>query len=197
MVELLRALRWHLHHWDVALSYRWALRREPATRPAGYWFARLCAHMGDGWLWGLVAWLLWRRWNTGGDSAADGVNRRWMLAAWVVNMLATAGLTLWIKHHIRRPRPGVARLMYGRGPDIHSFPSGHAARLGTISVWASSLLPGWGRLAWPLAALIGWSRVRLGIHYVGDVFAGFLLGAGLAWLFRRHLPSLPIFRRIG
>jgi undecaprenyl-diphosphatase len=42
-----------------------------------------------------------------------------------------------------------------------------------------------------LAAAIAYSRVYLGVHYVGDVFFGAMLGLGIAhglmWMYRRWL----------
>jgi undecaprenyl-diphosphatase len=74
--------------------------------------------------------------------------------------------------------------------DGYSFPSGHATGTATImvlSAWMVTrwLISGWtGRvIVWALAIgsalLIGYSRVYLGVHYVSDVLAGWLLG--LAW----------------
>ncbi|RMD59279.1 phosphatase PAP2 family protein, partial [Candidatus Parcubacteria bacterium] len=66
------------------------------------------------------------------------------------------------------------------------FPSGHGARVGVNLVWLPHLVPG-GRLWAPLLALwIGWSRVALGIHYVGDVVAGCLVGMVIGVWTRRE-----------
>jgi len=74
--------------------------------------------------------------------------------------------------------------------DGYSFPSGHAtgtAAIMVLSAWIVTrwLLTGWtGRVViWTVAIgsalVIGYSRVYLGVHYVSDVLAGWLLG--LAW----------------
>jgi undecaprenyl-diphosphatase len=71
----------------------------------------------------------------------------------------------------------------------NSFPSGHA--LGSIVAYGALLLvflpamaPRWRRPAIGIVAtivvLIGFTRIALGVHFVSDVLAGWLLG--LAWL---------------
>lgn len=112
--------------------------------------------------------------------------RAWLLAgAWV---LGTAGVGLWVrilKLGLGRDRPEV-RWALEQG---YSFPSGHSA--GTLVcygllTWMALVLlrPAHPRRWMALAAAavlgVGASRVLLGVHYVSDVLAGWLLG--LAWL---------------
>jgi len=71
-----------------------------------------------------------------------------------------------------------------------SFPSGHAsasvALYGALALLAARRLRSWWArcacigAAAALAALIGFSRLYLGVHYLSDVLAGFSLG--LVWL---------------
>lgn len=178
MRSFLRNLLWRVHHYDVALSHR-------ITRgaPAGRLLALLGAHLGDSLLWAaLFAWL-WRA--AAGVAPVERAGRRRLLAAWLATVLAANGLTLAVKRFVRRARPGSGLLLYGAGPDVHSFPSGHATRMAAIGVWGLPVFGRRGWLVWPMAAAIGWSRVRLGIHYVGDIAAGAALGAGVGWVGRR------------
>lgn len=86
-----------------------------------------------------------------------------------------------LKRTIARPRPrlptGAQSLI--ESPDRFSFPSGHAAAalsvaLGLAAV-APLLLDPWILLA---GLLVGISRCYLGVHYPGDVLAGWLLALG-------------------
>ena len=78
-----------------------------------------------------------------------------------------------------------------------SFPSNHAANAAAL---VAALGVGIPRSLWlcvPAAALVGLSRVYLGMHYPSDVLAGYVVGAacGLAWgllarrLARRYLKD--------
>jgi len=174
---------WRLHQCDVALSYRLALRTdEDKRRPLPYWIALFCAHLGDSWLWVIIAGFCFKRAYV--DRNKDEGRRVNQLATWVVSVISATIITLLVKRQVRRTRPGKGTLLYGSGPDVHSFPSGHAVRLATIAMWGEILVPGRGWLAWPLLLIVGWSRVALGIHYVGDVVAGVVLGSVVGIFFR-------------
>ncbi|MDQ3250612.1 MAG: phosphatase PAP2 family protein [Chloroflexota bacterium] len=178
------SLLWRAHHWDVALSYRIALpQAETQPRSPLYWPALVGAHLGDSWLWALVAGFFFRHAHT--QRNVDGGRRTRLVAGWVATIILSTVVTLLLKRGVRRTRPGSARLLYGWGVDVHSFPSGHAARLSTIAVWSCLLLPAGGNLAWLLALIVGWSRVALGIHYVGDVVAGYAVGSLIGIMSRR------------
>ena len=112
--------------------------------------------------------------------------RRWA----EVGVLAVGLLAIFIGVHelkdaVGRPRPE-GGLVDTEGS---SFPSGHAA-YSTFYVWLAvtivvRLRPGMARGALViaagivLAALIGLSRVYLGVHYMSDVSAGWALGAAV------------------
>ena len=83
-----------------------------------------------------------------------------------------------LKRTISRPRPhlpvGVVSLI--QAPDRFSFPSGHSAAALAAALAIATYLP--GLLALPvilLGLLVGVSRSYLGVHYPGDVLAGWLL----------------------
>jgi membrane-associated phospholipid phosphatase len=114
-----------------------------------------------------------------------------------------------LKLLFHRPRPELAFIHL----DTYSFPSGHAASSAAIYGAIAFLLV--RRRSWParagvvsaaavLVAIVGFSRLYLGVHYLSDVLAGFSLGA--AWLFawlvvyelygkRDFLPLLPMSMR--
>lgn len=68
------------------------------------------------------------------------------------------------------------------GIDEYSFPSGHttaAFSLAVTIVLSSSLL---SYIIITFAALVGISRIYLGVHYPTDVIAGMILGSTCSWL---------------
>jgi undecaprenyl-diphosphatase len=71
-------------------------------------------------------------------------------------------------------------------PDRFSFPSGHAAASLCVALGLASVLPAFfAGLALGIGLLVGISRCYLGVHYPGDVLAGWILalaGASLAFI---------------
>jgi membrane-associated phospholipid phosphatase len=61
-------------------------------------------------------------------------------------------------------------------PESASFPSGHSSTAFAAAVALSVLVPKWRVPALCLAALVGFSRIYLGVHYMLDVLAGAALG---------------------
>ena len=82
-----------------------------------------------------------------------------------------------VKRSIVRGRPsagaGCAALV--REPDRFSFPSGHAAAGMSIAVSYGLVFPAWAGPLFLLALAVGFSRVRLGVHYPSDIVVGQLL----------------------
>ena len=80
---------------------------------------------------------------------------------------------------VRRQRPS-GPLALDVLSDCYSFPSGHASRaaaLAAVCCLSSSLSRAVAALAVCLALFIGLARVAKRRHYVGDVVAGFIVGA--------------------
>lgn len=101
---------------------------------------------------------------------------------WLVNSL--------LKALVGRPRPEIVPHLTAAGGD--SFPSGHsfnsavvfiaiALAFATLSARQSVRLTMIGA-AVALSAAVAWSRVWLGVHFPSDVMAGWLGGAGWAFL---------------
>jgi undecaprenyl-diphosphatase len=111
--------------------------------------------------------------------------RRMRMAALLgITMTGMAVLDEALKLSFHRPRP-VA--FFGATPGSYSFPSGHAfGALCFYGVLAAILTPRvrgktakWGMwsAAVFLIAMIGFSRIYLGVHYPSDVIAGYAAGA--------------------
>lgn len=112
----------------------------------------------------------------------------WRRAAWqaLVAVAIAAIATHFLKQTFGWPRPfqmglGTQWIPHSAGP---GFPSSHAA---TIAAWAALAVTGtrlWAvRLLFLVVAIgIGWSRVAVGVHFPGDVAAGWVLGALCALL---------------
>ena len=176
-------MNWHaLLQADQAWSSR--LRLSPQGHPRFVVYAIL-AHSGDSWFWlaGLaVAWLFggpsWRRYAT----------------PWILGILGLAALVLAIKFSIRRQRPvGEWGAIY-RNSDPHSFPSGHAARAAMLALVGWGIGPAWlGFLLLIWAILVSLARVVVGVHYLSDIVAGFILGlvaAGVILFLNPYLAAL-------
>jgi undecaprenyl-diphosphatase len=99
-------------------------------------------------------------------------------------LVANAGSHVFVqllKRAVARARPCDASgrpLALVDLPDLHSFPSGHAAAATAVAVTVALAHPLAGPIVLPLAALVAYSRVALRVHHVSDVIAGVVLGLG-------------------
>jgi diacylglycerol kinase family enzyme/membrane-associated phospholipid phosphatase len=136
-------------------------------------------------LWMLVSGGLWAT----GDRRLRRAAQRGISAIAVTSFVANQVA----KRAAQRTRPSralipLARLAH-RIPTSSSFPSGHSASAAAFAVGVGREVP---LLAAPLAglaALVGFSRVYTGVHFPGDVVAGFALGTGLGLATQAALPT--------
>ncbi len=134
--------------------------------------------LGDGGIfWIILAVFLFFFKKTRGCSAV-------MITALVFGLILGNGI---LKNLIARPRPFVqdpvlTNFLLIPPPDGFSCPSGHtlASFEGAVSVFLFNKK--WGTGALVLAALIGFSRLYLYVHFPTDVLLGALLGTGIAIL---------------
>jgi len=107
--------------------------------------------------------------------------------------LATATVEYPIKGVFRRRRPFiemVRAIVIGKKPGGYSFPSGHSAAAFAGAVLISHHYPRWATILYLLAALVGFSRIYLGVHYPGDVLTGGISGISLASGYRYLIAQI-------
>ena len=150
---------------DARLSDQMRVAEKPgALRNIAIFFA----HSGDSWFWGLGLIILW--WF------GDSFWKQWAIIE-LAGISVLAALVMSLKFIIRRRRPEGEWGGIYRNTDPHSFPSGHAARAFMIAVVAIGLGPAWLALVLLIwAPLVALARVAMGVHYVSDVIAGFVVG---------------------
>ena len=161
-----------IEHRDQRLMRR--LNRWPAPRWIRIWM--ICATRGgDGWLWyamGLIILLF------GGPERFRAV-----AAAGLASGLGIA-LFLKIKRATGRRRPSAfephcwATLL---PPDQFSFPSGHTITAFAVALSLTEFYPTLALGLFFCALSVALSRILLGMHFVSDVLAGAVIGAGLAF----------------
>jgi undecaprenyl-diphosphatase len=78
----------------------------------------------------------------------------------------------------RRPERAGTCVSLVREPDRFSFPSGHATASMSVALAYGIAFPAWSIPLLLLALVVGFSRVRLGVHYPSDVLVGQLIALG-------------------
>lgn len=142
-------------------------------------------------------WLRWAWWSLPGHGylvaaivclwagLRRGLRTR---ATWAfITMMLVWGIGSLLKRIVQRPRPEIIDPIT-TSPGF-SFPSGHASNAAAVSVALVILLwpllrRGWPRtlaltLATAYTAVTAADRVLLGVHYIVDITAGVILGAGI------------------
>jgi undecaprenyl-diphosphatase len=161
-------------------------------RPASRWLA---VHR-DGWLTVVIRVI-----THAGDPAVVAVlavlvcaGVAWRTRSWLpvtLGVLGAGGIGLVVtavKLAAGRSRPPLPFAAVAE--DGYSFPSGHAAGITVVVLLSAWMLTRWVVRSWTarvvvwtsaslLIGMVGFSRIYLGVHYLSDVSAGWVLGA--AW----------------
>lgn len=107
--------------------------------------------------------------------------------AWGLAVLLSLGSNAVVCNLLLKPLAARTRPYDVLGYDIlipplsdYSFPSGHTSASFAAATAIYAIHPGWGKAAYVFAALMGLSRLYLGVHFVTDVVVGALIGVVMA-----------------
>src|SRR4051794_39463078 len=177
----------HPRTWDARLH---ALVGAIPASPADRWLRRLSNTANHGRIWLAIAVLLGLKKGSLRRGAIRGLGSL-SVSSLLVNVV--------LKRIFGRVRPDMANLQTNRRlrrePGTLSFPSGHAASAAAFAAGVAMENSLAGTALAPVAAAVGYSRVHVGVHYPGDVLAGFLVGGAVAvgsqhwWKVRPEEPA--------
>ncbi len=155
-----------------ARALRWMLRRKTFAKLA--LLGRLISKTADGYFYPLLALTLFY--------ADDPMAPKYGLALVVALAVERIAYQL-LKKGFKRNRPSDClpdiRGMVIPG-DQFSFPSGHTSAAFLVASVLAAYFSGISLLVYGWAALVGWSRVCLGVHFPSDTVAGATLGFSCA-----------------
>jgi len=151
---------------DRALYLRWVIGESASAATLLFWTA--LTHMGG--ITASVGFALVPLVLAEGQLKVAAVQAAWSLA--ISHLIVQV-----IKRNVVRARP-TERVSFNphvKLPDRFSFPSGHATSVMSVAFVHAANFHSLALPLLALAALVGFSRVRLGAHYPGDVLVGQLI----------------------
>lgn len=159
--------------WDEQLFFSLSLT---TLNLKGHQLARMVSRSGDGYYYFMIALLFY--W--GGHEQGKG-----FLLALATGFAIELPLYWILKNSLRRRRPYQKIPTYHaviQAHDTFSFPSGHTTAAFMFAGLSAFFIPVLAPLLYVWAFAIGWSRIRLGVHFPTDILAGAGLGSMLALL---------------
>ena len=163
-------LLYSIHKYDVFI-FTWLTNARMHTTLTTT--GRYISKTGDGSLYLIIAGLLY--WREGFDSP--------FLQALLLAFLIERPIYFVLKNGLRRNRPQAALQNFHSiitPSDKFSFPSGHTSAAFMMATLLGYYLPSLLIILYCWAALIGFSRVVLGVHFPTDTMVGALLGISIA-----------------
>lgn len=160
---------------DRELYLRWTLAESASATSRFFWTA--LTHVGG--VASSVAFALVPLALAEGQLKVAAVQAAWSLT--ISHLLVQV-----IKRNVERTRPNevVQRAAFVGIPDRFSFPSGHAASVMSVAFVHAANFHSLAVPMMALAVLVGFSRVRLGVHYPGDVIVGQMIAIVTALIVR-------------
>lgn len=160
-----------IHRYDVFMFF-WIINANSHNQLAK--FCRIVSKTGDGGLYGLIMVLLY--WQEGFKGL--------LLQAIILAFLIERPVYFFLKNGFKRNRPTAALENYRSvitPSDKFSFPSGHTSAAFMMATLLGHFYPTLSLPLYAWAAMVGFSRVTLGVHFPTDTLVGSAMGISIGF----------------